>query len=143
MKTVGVNQKHEELRVAMRQLLDSYTRAFQELDASKVISHYCNSPEFTLINDGKMLSFHELENEIRSLFTNMTNFNGSFNNPQITVINDDLVSAKAHYHETMTFFGGEHFDMEGEVTWMARKDGDSLKFIYGHAYRKHKPEDAN
>jgi ketosteroid isomerase-like protein len=138
MKTVGAN-KQDELRLAMQQLLDSYTRAFQDLDASKVISHYINSPEFTLINDGKMLNYHDVETEIRSLFTNMTHFEGGYDDPLITVINDDLVSVKAHFHEALTFFGGQHFDMEGDVTWMARRVGDQFKFIYGHAYHKQKP----
>ena len=130
-------QKKEELKHSMEDLLHSYETSFRDLDASKVIAHYLNSPQFQMINDGKIMSYHDLEKELRSLFTNMTSFEGGFIEPKITVINDHLVSANAKFREVLTFFGGEKFAMKGEVTWMAKLIDGQLKFVYGHAFHKH------
>jgi hypothetical protein len=129
-------QKKADLKLSMEKFLHSYESAFRNLDASKVISHYLNSPQFQMINDGKILNYHELENQVRSLFTNMTSFKGGFIDAKITVINDHLVSANAKFREVLTFFGGEKFDVKGEVTWMAKLIDGQLKFVYGHEFHK-------
>jgi ketosteroid isomerase-like protein len=129
-------QIKEELKHSMEDLLHSYECAFRDLDASKVISHYFDSPQFQMINDGKIMGFHDLEKELRSLFTNMTKFEGGFIEPKITVINENLVSANSKFRETITFFGGEKFDVKGEVTWMAKLIDGRLKFVYGHEFHK-------
>jgi hypothetical protein len=138
MKTVETTYENG-LRHAMRDLLKSYERAFRDLDASKVISHYLDSPEFEVVNDGKALGYHEQENEVRSLFTNMTKFEGGYMDPRITVLDEHLVSATTPFRETLTFFGGSKFDVEGEVTWTAKRVGDQLKFIRGVVSWKKKP----
>jgi ketosteroid isomerase-like protein len=134
-------KKKEELKLSMEALLHSYESAFRDLDASKVISHYFDSPQLQMINDGRIMGFHDLEKEVRSLFTNMTRFEGGFIEPKITVINDHLVSANSKFRETITFFGGEKFDVKGEVTWMAKQIDGKLKFVYGHEFHKQVPVD--
>ena len=138
MKTLATTYE-SDLRDAMMDLLNTYERAFRDLDASKVISHYLDSPEFEVINDGEVLGYHDQEKEIRSLFTNMTKFDGGYLDPRITVIDDRHVSATTPFRETLTFFGGSKFDVTGEVTWTARYVGDQLKFIRGVVSWKKKP----
>ena len=123
----------------MLDLLKSYERAFRDLDASEVIDHYLDSPEFKVINDGKVLGYHEQEKEVRSLFTNMTKFEGGYLDPRITVIDDHRVMATTPFREVLTFFGGSKFDVTGEVTWTAKRVGDTLKFIRGVVSWKKKP----
>ena len=139
MEDPNTIQKKADLKLSMERFLHSYESAFRDLDASKVIGHYLNSPQFQMINDGKIMSYHDLEKELRSLFTNMTSFEGGFIEPRITVINDHLVSANAKFREVLTFFGGEKFDVKGEVTWMAKLIDGQLKFVYGHEFHKQTP----
>lgn len=137
MKTLETTYE-TDLRHSMLDLLRSYENAFRDLDASKVISHYLDSPEFEVINDGKVLGYHEQEKEVRSLFTNMTKFEGGYLDPKIKVIDNDLVTATTPFRETLTFFGGSRFDVVGEVTWTAKRVGDRFKFIRGHVSWKEK-----
>lgn len=138
MKTLATTYE-SDLRHDMLDLLRSYEKAFRDLDASKVIGHYLDSAEFKVINDGKALGYHEQEKEVRSLFTNMTKFEGGYLDPRITVIDDHLVTASTPFREILTFFGGSKFDVTGEVTWTAKRVGDQLKFIRGVVSWKKKP----
>jgi ketosteroid isomerase-like protein len=132
--------KKEDIETAMRSLMQTYADAINEINPEKAISHYNQSPDFIVYQDGISYDYEKTVEQVKTFFPSVKFLHVKWDTIIVRVLNGNVVSAFAPFHESFTDKNDVETRLVGEVTWIARKDADKWEFVYGHAF--HKPDTA-
>ncbi len=118
----------------------SFETAERALDAEALISHFAESPDFRVYNDGQRLSYQAMVANIRAGFPKLREIRGGFGDIQVIVLAPDAALATAGFREAITDAEGVTTRVRGAASWLWRRVGGRWKIVYGQA--DHYPDSA-
>ena len=130
--------KLESIHEEMISLMNTLRDAAIELDAEKIINLCIETPEFLFFSDGEVMNYEQFVKAEREGFPSYVSHQLTWDTLIVKVLSPDVVSALAPFHQKLTLQDGTVFQLEGEVTWIATRNEEGLKLIYGHA--GHRPD---
>jgi ketosteroid isomerase-like protein len=132
--------KKEDVETAMRSLMQTYADAINEINPEKAISHYNQSPNFIVYQDGIAYDYEKTVAQVKTFFPSVKSLYVKWDTVVVRTLSNNTALAFAPFHESFSDAKGVEIKVIGEVTWVAQKIGDEWKFVYGHAF--HKPNTA-
>lgn len=133
-------EQRAAVRAAVEQRMASFEGAERALNAGALMTHFSDSADFYIYNDGQRLSREAIVAGISQAFPTLQSLEGGFSDLEIRVLAPDAALATALFHETMTTQDGTVVRQRGAATWLWCKRRGEWRIVYGHV--DHQPEEA-
>ena len=133
-------EQRAAVRAAVEQRMASFEGAERALNAGALMTHFSDSADFYIYNDGQRLSREAIVAGISQAFPTQQSLEGGFSDLEIHVLAPDAALATALFHETMTTQDGTVVRQRGAATWLWCKRRGEWRIVYGHV--DHQPEEA-
>jgi ketosteroid isomerase-like protein len=119
----------EEINMVMQ----DYSGNWNE-NADALLKHYYNSPDFIFYSDGKFWDYVAWEKNIHALFSvGFTSEGDPYKEPQIRVLCPEAAFFTSSLDYVMTDSSGVKYQVNGAVTYILVRDGETWKIIHGIA----------
>ena len=128
----SIQAQQETLREEMKSLVNTFADAAIELDAEKAIDLFLDTPEFFIFTNGVTMNYEQFAKAVRDDYPNYTNHQATLDFISVKVFSPDVASALIQVSQKLTHKDGTVSEREEEVTWIATRTKEGLKFIYGH-----------
>ena len=128
-----MTSKHEmDVKAAVERAMASFENAERSLDARALVTHFSDSGDFYMHNDGQRLGRDAIVAGVTQAFPTLRSLEGGFSRVEIHVLGPDAALATALFQETMTTQDGTVIQQRGAATWLWRQRGGKWKIVYGH-----------
>jgi ketosteroid isomerase-like protein len=124
---------------AIRLRMQSYATAIGNLDATCILGHYVQGPEFRLISDGVTYTYDDMANEVLPGLRNAFRSSEVQWGPiEVTSLGPNAAIASTSFRRMDVNAAGVPAPVRGAVTWVWVRRGGEWRTIHGHGV--HYPE---
>jgi len=130
------DDENQEAEQAVRNLMESYNNAMDELDAEKMLSHFMDSPDFVYTRNGNRKDYKEFVEGCYGIPKAFQKIECQYDSIYVDVMAHDVAIATVAFDETLTRINNEKLEVEGTMSWVALKRNGRWLFIKGHSFRE-------
>ena len=133
----GQKVDQQKLREEMNAFILSYGKAVESMDVARTQEHFADDPEFVVVADGTLFDSEAMKTLVRDgFYQGLKKVELQWDTLVVKVLNANQAVAYFKITQSLTDINSKEFKVNAEATFIARKNNDVWKIVYGHANHK-------